>query len=62
MEDLRVGDVVRYEGQIWRTADVSLYGHEEVGIVLLRPDNDDQLYLNMHVGQIVELIEPSREP
>lgn len=54
--DLKIGDVVRLNAQIWRVARVDRYGNDEVEVVLVTPEDNDQLVLNMNPGPIVELI------
>ena len=54
--DLKIGDVVRVRAQTWRVARVDRYGSDEVEVVLVTPEDNDQLILNMNPGEIVERV------
>jgi hypothetical protein len=52
--DLKIGYVVRVQAEPWRVARVDPCGPDEVEIVFVKPDESDQLVLNMRPGHILE--------
>jgi hypothetical protein len=61
--DLKVGDIVRVRTAIWRVSRVAPCGPDEVEVVFVKPDESDQLVLNMHPGQILErLVSTQQQP
>jgi hypothetical protein len=52
--DLKIGHVVRFQAQTWRVTRVDPCGQHEVEIVFVKPDESDQLVVNMRPGQILE--------
>jgi hypothetical protein len=56
VESVNVDDVVRFERQVWRVAEVSLFGRDEVGLMLVGVDAGDRLTVNVRGGEIIELM------